>query len=255
MEPVYTSVIGLARTLFAGQGLKFTLLGEDNVPRTGGAVVMMNHLSYMDFTYAGFPARKHKRLIRFMAKKEVFDNKISGPIMRSLKHIPVDRAQGADSYRNAVEYLRRGELVGVYPEATISRSFELKAFKSGAARMAIESGAPIVPTVIWGAQRVWTKGHPKQLGRTGYKISIGVCEPLEATGSADALTAKLHEVMSAKLLELQDAYGEHPKGEFWVPARLGGSAPTLEEANRMDAQEQAERAARREPRKDDPGVV
>ncbi len=148
--------------------------------------------------------------------------------MRSLKHIPVDRTAGADSYRAAVDYLKRGELVGVYPEATISRSFELKAFKSGAARMALESGAPIIPTVIWGgAQRVWTKGgHPKRLGRTGYPISIGgVCEPLEPTGDPDALTAKLHEVMSAKLLELQDAYGEHPKGEFWVPARLGGSRP------------------------------
>ena len=114
--------------------------------------------------------------------------------------------------------------------------------------MAIESGAPIIPTVIWGAQRVWTKGHPKKLGRTGYPISIGVCEALEPTGDPDALTAKLHEVMSAKLIELQDAYGEHPKGELWVPARLGGSAPTLEEANRMDAEEQAERAAKRAQR-------
>lgn len=256
MEPVYDTVITAARLLWLAEGLKFTVSGVEHVPADGPGVVAINHTGYLDFTYAGIPAfLQGRRKLRFMAKKEVFDNKISGPIMRSLKHIPVDRAQGADSYRNAVDYLRRGELVGVYPEATISRSFELKAFKSGAARMAIESGAPIVPTVIWGAQRVWTKGHPKQLGRTGYKISIGVCEPLEATGSADALTAKLHEVMSAKLLELQDAYGEHPKGEFWVPARLGGSAPTLEEANRMDAQEQAERAAKREPRKDDPGVV
>ncbi|AFR46859.1 1-acyl-sn-glycerol-3-phosphate acyltransferase [Gordonia sp. KTR9] len=256
MEPVYDSVITAARLLWLAEGLKFTVSGVEHVPAEGPGVVAINHTGYLDFTYAGIPAfLQGRRKVRFMAKKEVFDNKISGPIMRSLKHIPVDRAQGADSYRNAVDYLRRGELVGVYPEATISRSFELKAFKSGAARMALESGAPIVPTVIWGAQRVWTKGHPKQLGRTGYKISIGVCEPLEATGSADALTAELHKVMSAKLLELQDAYGEHPKGEFWVPARLGGSAPTLEEANRMDAQEQAERAAKREPRKDDPGVV
>ena len=95
-----------------------------------------------------------------MAKKEVFDNKISGPIMRSLRHILVDRTAGADSYRAAVDYLKAGELVGVYPEATISRSFEIKAFKSGAARMALESGAPIIPTVIWGAQRIWTKGTP-----------------------------------------------------------------------------------------------
>ena len=162
-----------------------------------------------------------------------------------LKHIPVDRAQGADSYRNAVDYIRRGELVGVYPEATISRSFELKAFKSGAARMAIESGAPIVPTVIWGAQRVWTKGFPKRLGHTNTPISIAVGEPIQPTLPAPELTALLHSRMQHLLTEVQDAYGPHPPGEFWVPHRLGGGAPTLAEANRMDADEAAAKAARR----------
>ena len=251
MDPVYRTVIGIARTVFAFEGLKFSVKGEQNIPASGGAVIAINHTGYMDFTYAGLPARTPKRYIRFMAKKEVFDNKYGGPIMRALKHIPVDREQGGESYRTAVEYLKRGELVGVYPEATISRSFELKAFKSGAARMALEANAPIIPTVIWGAQRVWTKGHPKRLGRSNYKIMVGVAEPLEPIGDADALTAKLHKVMSEKLLELQDAYGEHPQGEFWVPARLGGSAPTLEEANRLDAQEKAERAAKRAAREDE----
>src|ERR1044072_1684053 len=111
----------------------------------------------MDFPYAGLPARRVKRYVRFMAKKEVFDNKISGPIMRALKHIPVDRAAGADSYNAAVDFLRRGELVGVYPEATISRSFEIKEFKSGAVRMAIEAQVPIIPIIVWGAQRAGTE--------------------------------------------------------------------------------------------------
>ncbi|MDL9937633.1 lysophospholipid acyltransferase family protein [Gordonia sp. ABSL1-1] len=246
MEPVYGTVITAARLLWLAEGLDFKVSGVEHVPDSGPGVVAFNHTGYLDFTYAGIPAfLKGKRYVRFMAKKEVFDNKVSGPIMRALKHIPVDRANGAASYQQAVEYLKRGELVGVYPEATISRSFELKAFKSGAARMALEADAPIIPTVIWGAQRVWTKGHPRSLGRHNFKIAIGVSEPLEPTGDADALTAKLHKVMSEKLLELQDAYGEHPKGEFWVPARLGGSAPTLDEANRLDAEEQAARAARR----------
>ncbi|GAB92250.1 lysophospholipid acyltransferase family protein [Gordonia rhizosphera] len=249
MEPVYSTVITAARMLWLAEGLKFEISGVENVPQSGSGVIAINHTGYLDFTYAGIPAYlQGKRYVRFMAKKEVFDSKATGPIMRSLKHIPVDRTQGAESYRAAVEYLKRGELVGVYPEATISRSFELKAFKSGAARMALESGAPIIPTVIWGAQRVWTKGHPKRLGRSGYKIKIGVTEPIEPVGDAEALTAKLHAVMSEKLLELQDAYGPHPTGEFWVPARLGGSAPTLEEANRMDAEEQAARAAKRAER-------
>ncbi|PXW30570.1 UNVERIFIED_CONTAM: 1-acyl-sn-glycerol-3-phosphate acyltransferase [Williamsia faeni] len=246
MEPVYDTVITLARSLWAVEGLKFTISGVENVPKSGGAVIAVNHTGYLDFTYAGLPAfLQGKRKVRFMAKKEVFDNKISGPIMRSLRHIPVDRAAGADSYRAAVDYLRDGELVGVYPEATISRSFEIKAFKSGAARMAQEAGVPIVPTVIWGAQRVWTKGHPKRLGRTNIPISIGVGKPIDASGDPAEVTAELHTVMSGLLLDLQATYGPCPQGEFWVPARLGGGAPTLDEANRMDAEEQAEKAAKR----------
>jgi 1-acyl-sn-glycerol-3-phosphate acyltransferase len=182
-----------------------------------------------------------------MAKKEVFDNKTSGPIMRALKHIPVDRAAGADSYKAAVDFLRRGELVGVYPEATISRSFEIKEFKSGAARMAIEANVPIIPVVIWGAQRVWTKGFPKRLGRTNTPISIAVGEPIQPFEPAAELTAKLHATMTTMLADLQQGY-DHPAGEYWVPARLGGSAPTLDEANKMDAADAEAKAQSRRAR-------
>src|ERR1700728_4032828 len=126
-----------------------------------------------------------------MAKQEVFDSKITGPIMRSLRHIPVDRQSGAASYEEAVRNLKDGELVGVYPEATISRSFEIKEFKSGAARMAVESGVPIVPHVIWGAQRIWTKGHPKKLFRPKVPITVLVGEPIQPTLPAPELTALL----------------------------------------------------------------
>jgi 1-acyl-sn-glycerol-3-phosphate acyltransferase len=247
VEPVYRTVIGIARTVFALEGLKFTVEGDQHIPSTGGAVIAINHTGYMDFTYAGLPARRVKRYVRFMAKKEVFDNKISGPIMRALKHIPVDRAAGADSYKAAVDFLRRGELVGVYPEATISRSFEIKEFKSGAARMAIEANVPIIPVVIWGAQRVWTKGFPKRLGRTNTPISIAVGEPIQPYEPAAELTAKLHATMTTMLADLQQGY-DHPAGEYWVPARLGGSAPTLDEANKMDAADAEAKAQSRRAR-------
>ncbi|WP_245546909.1 lysophospholipid acyltransferase family protein [Nocardia brevicatena] len=243
MEPVYRTIIGLARTVFFVQGLKFTVTGDEHIPTTGGAVIAVNHTGYMDFTYAGLPVRTSKRYIRFMAKKEVFDNKISGPIMRALKHIPVDRTAGADSYKAAVEYLRRGKLVGVYPEATISRSFEIKEFKSGAARMALQADVPIIPMVIWGAQRVWTKGHPKRLGRTNTPISIAVGAPIRPYEPIAELTAELRSTMQRLLREIQQDYVHEP-GAYWVPARLGGSAPTLEEADAMDAAEAAERLAR-----------
>lgn len=256
MEPVYGTVIQLARLIWRVQGLKFTVTGVENLPTTGGAVIAINHTSYFDFTFAGLPAYRQGlgRKVRFMAKKEVFDNKISGPIMRSLRHIEVDRDSGADSFSRACLKLKEGELVGVYPEATISRSFEIKEFKSGAARMAIAAGVPIVPHIVWGAQRIWTKGHPKKMWRPKVPISVAVGEPIEPTLPAADLTALLHSRMQHLLERVQDEYGPHPAGEFWVPHRLGGGAPTLAEANRMDAEEAAEKAARRAQRPDPSGA-
>jgi len=155
----------------------------------------------MDFTYAGYAAIPARRLVRFMAKQSVFRHPVSGPLMRGMKHIPVDRAAGSGSYHAAVDALRRGEIVGVFPEATISRSFELKTFKNGAARMAQEAGVPMLPMTIWGSQRVWTKGLPKRLGRTRTPISIAIGPPVPVApgDDVDAATASIHEVMEGML--------------------------------------------------------
>jgi 1-acyl-sn-glycerol-3-phosphate acyltransferase len=252
VEPVYGTLIQVARLSWRIQGLKITVTGVENIPTSGGAVVAINHTSYFDFTFAGLPAYRQGlgRKVRFMAKQEVFDHKITGPIMRSLRHIPVDRQDGAASYEAAVRMLKDGELVGVYPEATISRSFEIKEFKSGATRMAVEAGVPIVPHIVWGAQRIWTKDHPKKLFRPKVPITVLVGEPIEPTLAIEDLNGLLHSRMQHLLERAQEHYGPHPAGEFWVPHRLGGGAPSLAEAARMDAEEAAERAARRAQRAD-----
>src|SRR5215469_634988 len=97
VEPAYGTVIQLARLLWRIQGVKITVTGVENIPTSGGAVIAINHTSYFDFTFAGLPAYRQGlgRRVRFMAKQEVFDHKITGPIMRSLRHIPVDRQDGA----------------------------------------------------------------------------------------------------------------------------------------------------------------
>ena len=252
-EPVYRPVIGFARLLFAAEGLRFSISGSENVPRTGGAVMVINHISYLDFAYAGLAARPSGRLVRFMAKQEVFDHRISGPLMRGMRHIPVDRASGANSFRAAVGALRDGEIVGVFPEATISRSFELKEFKAGATRMASSAKVPLLPTVLWGSQRIWTKDHPKRLGRTQVPITISVGEPLEAPRGADAeaATTEVRRRMQALLDDAQRGYPDEPGSEddrWWLPARLGGSAPTPEAAAKLDEEERLRRAERRERR-------
>lgn len=243
---MYPAVVTFARGLFAVQGLRFTLRGTENVPRTGGAVMAINHVGYLDFAYAGLAARPSGRLVRFMAKQEVFVHKVSGPLMRGMRHIPVDREAGAGSYRHAVEALGAGEIVGVFPEATISRSFELKDFKAGAARMAAEAGVPLLPTVVWGSQRVWTKAHPKRLGRSRTAISLAVGEPMSVARGADpvAVTADLRERMEHLLHEAQESYADRASAEqgvWWQPTRLGGTAPTPDEALALDRQERRER--------------
>jgi 1-acyl-sn-glycerol-3-phosphate acyltransferase len=247
MEPVYTPVIWIARALFAAQGLKFTITGAENIPTSGGAVLMSNHLSYFDFAYAGLAAVPSRRLVRFMAKDEVFRHKISGPLMRGMHHIPVDRTAGAASFREAVNALRAGQIVGVFPEATISRSFELKAFKSGAVRMAQAAQVPVLPMIVWGSQRVWTKGHPKRLGRTNVPITLSVGAPIGARrqDDADDLNLRLRAAMTDLLHAAQEAYPAVPGDELkYLPARLGGTAPTLEQATALDDEEALRRGTR-----------
>jgi 1-acyl-sn-glycerol-3-phosphate acyltransferase len=257
VEPVYGTIIRAALVSWRLQGLKFTVTGEENLPTTGGAVVAINHTSYFDFTFAGLPAYKQGlgRKVRFMAKQEVFDNKITGPLMRRCRHIPVDRGSGAASFETACDYLSAGELVGVYPEATISRSFEIKEFKGGAARMAIEAQVPIVPHIVWGAQRIWTKDHPKKLWRPKVPIAVAVGEPIPPTLPVLQLKSLLHARMQHLLERVQDQYGPHPAGAFWVPHRLGGGAPSLAEAARLDAEEAAVKAARSAQRPDPAGAA
>ncbi len=255
MEPVYSSVVALARVVFGLQGLRFSFHGCDNVPRAGGAVMAINHTGYFDFAYAGFAARPAGRLVRFMAKDEVFRHRISGPLMRGMHHIPVDRDAGAGSFRAAVQALKDGEIVGVFPEATISRSFELKEFKSGVVRMASAAGVPILPVAIWGSQRVWTKDHPKRLGRTNTPIVINIGEPIPAGRRAEA-EQTLQQLQASMRTLLEVAQTGYPAmtgaDRVFLPTRLGGLAPTPEQAAALDVAEAAARASRRAARSDRP---
>ena len=243
----YPPIIWTAKALFKLLGQKITITGAENIPREGGALLAYNHIGYVDFVYGGLAAQPAGgRLVRFMAKKEVFDYPVAGPIMRSLHHIPVDRGEGVASFHHAVDFLKKGELVGIFPEATISRAMELKEFKNGAVRIAATAGVPVVPVVLWGTQRMMTKDHPKDFTR-GRSIHITVGEPLHPRGEdATVETAELHAAMSKLLDETIANFpaDEQPPGSWWLPARHGGSAPTLERAAEMDVEERRARARR-----------
>ncbi|MFG2040275.1 lysophospholipid acyltransferase family protein [Dactylosporangium sp. NPDC048998] len=227
---VYPPVIACARTMFRLLGMRITIEGEEHVPADGGAVIACNHVSYLDFIFCGLGARRSKRLVRFMAKDSIFRHGIGGPLMRGMHHIPVDRDAGMASYKAALSALKAGEVVGVFPEATISQSFTVKDLKSGAARLAAATGTPLVPMVLWGTQRFWTKGHPRDLTQRGVAITILIGEPLHPgrRDNQDAVSAELRARMTTMLDRAQREYPQAPKGPddaWWLPAHLGGSAP------------------------------
>ncbi|MBU8856673.1 MULTISPECIES: lysophospholipid acyltransferase family protein [unclassified Micromonospora] len=247
-ELVYPPVITAAKTMFRLLDLRLDVSGSEHVPHTGGAVLASNHVSYLDFIFCGYGAHPARRLVRFMAKDSVFRHRVSGPLMRGMKHIPVNRAAGAGSYAAAVAALRRGEVVGVFPEATISRSFTVKDLKNGAARMAQEANVPLLPVALWGTQRLWTKGRPRTLTRRHTPITIVVGEPMDPAAYPDAsvMTADLRTRLSALVDRAQREYPDKPSGPddaWWQPAHLGGSAPTPEEAAELDRSERRTRSA------------
>lgn len=241
MQPVFRALELAAVGLVKIAGASIDYLGLEHIPADGGAVLAINHTGYVDFLPAGLAAYRRGRRMRFMIKAEMQQVRVVNFLIKRTGTIPVDRGAGADAYRHAVAALRAGELVGVYPEATISRSFELKEFKSGAARMALEAQVPIVPLIVWGAHRLWTKDHPRaRLVRSGIPITVLAGEPLAPTGDAADLGARLRGRMEPMLARVQQDY-PHPTGEYWVPRRLGGSAPTPAEAKVLDEREMAER--------------
>lgn len=246
-DPVYRPIILTARTLFTGLGLRFDVVGEQNIPRAGGAVLAINHTSYLDFALGGVPAdRVGHRLVRFMAKDGIFKHPVAGPLMRGMKHIPVDRDAGSAAFRDAVAALKAGELVGVFPEATMSRSLEIKEIKNGAVRMARTANVPLIPMIIFGGHRLLSYDRKDFSRGKPIAMTVGAPIPIPKGSDPDALTEELHARMAALLDETIARYPDKPPGAWWMPARLGGTAPTPAEAEAIEERVRAEKAARRD---------
>jgi 1-acyl-sn-glycerol-3-phosphate acyltransferase len=236
VNPVYSTAIAASLTSFQTFRWDVRVSGVHHVPAHGPGVIATNHVGYLDFVFAGAGVRKQsKRRARFVAKREVFDHPVSGPLMRSMGHIRVDRGgDTASAMREVAEALAAGDLVGMFPEGTINPSFVPLTGRPGAARMAIESGVPLIPGAVWGTQRIFTKGR-KFRPAYGTVVLVSFGEPIAYTPDEEQLA--VHERLMASIREqvdrLQRSYPQRPAGpsdRWWLPAHLGGTAPTPEEA-------------------------
>ena len=234
----YRVVIRIFGTLFRLMGYRFDVRGVEHLPATGPGVIAANHIGFLDFTFIGYAARDRKRLVRFMAKRSTFEIPVVKWFMRKMRHIPVDRRAGFRAYRQGLRELDQGQLVGVFPEATISRSWLLKPFKRGAAGLSISRQVPLVPVVVWGGHRIYTvDGHRSLRRRMPITIIVGEALQPAADETIEELSARLHERMETLLAEAIDSYPAEPRDDgdrWWLPHDRGGTAPDPETAAVLD---------------------
>jgi putative phosphoserine phosphatase / 1-acylglycerol-3-phosphate O-acyltransferase len=144
---------------------RFDISGTEHIPRTGPAILVGNHRSYFDLQTIIQLLRATGRTARGLGKKEIFDVPVLGAIATALGGIPVDRASGGqESFEHAAVALEGGELVCLLPQGTIPRGEKfydpLLKGRTGAARLAAMTGAPVIPFGMWGTENVWPRSEP-----------------------------------------------------------------------------------------------
>lgn len=161
--------------------------GAERIPRRGPLVVAANHISYLDPIAHALILVRIGRRPRFLAKEELFRAPFVGSVMRGAGQISVARGSGShEPLQNAVDAVRAGECVVVYPEATVTKNADFTPMKgkTGIARLALAAGAPVLPIAIWGSAPVWQRGGRRDL-TFGRPIWMKVGEPMDLSSFGD----------------------------------------------------------------------
>jgi 1-acyl-sn-glycerol-3-phosphate acyltransferase len=207
--------------------------GGENIPESGGCVLAVNHISHLDPLTCGHFVYAWGRIVRFLTKAEVFDVPVVGRIVRSARQIPVYRLtrDASLSFRAAVEAVGQGECVVVYPEGTITRQPDLWPMtgKTGAARIALSSGVPVIPVAQWGAHTIlppYTK-KPLLLPRKTIAMTAGPPVALddlrEVPMTPEVLREATDRIMGDITGLLEEIRGEQAPAERFDPRTAGVS--------------------------------
>ena len=193
--------------------------GLEHIPREGGVLVAGNHISYFDPLAHGYFLERAGRRPRFLAKIELFKNKVSGPVLRGAKQIPVVRGSGdMGPVEAARASLREGELVVVYPESTVTENQDFSPMrgKTGIARLTLATKVPVIPLAVWGSGPVWQRGGRRNM-KYGRPIWVKAGPPLDFSEYEDraddpATVRKVtDEVMAQLSFLVNDMRARYPK--------------------------------------------
>jgi 1-acyl-sn-glycerol-3-phosphate acyltransferase len=210
---------------------KHTWIDGEKIPATGGCILVLNHVSHVDPLTAAHIVYDHGRKPRYLAKSGLFKNKVLGGFLRAAGQIPVERlsknAKGA--FDAAVAAVEAGECVVVYPEGTLTRDPDLWPMqgKTGAARIALETGCPVVPVGQWGAHDLlypYAK-KPRLFPRTQITMKVGDPVPLEdlrvKPHTNEVINEATRRIMDALTALVADIRQEEAPAERFDPRKAG----------------------------------
>jgi len=207
----------------------------EKLPAQGGYVVVLNHVSHVDPLTAAHLVYDHGRVPHYLAKSSLFDNKLLGFLLRAAGQIPVERASNnaVGAFTAAVNAVREGKVVVVYPEGTITRDPDLWPMtgKSGAARIALETGCPVVPVGQWGAHRILYPYaskpdlFPRKLIRMKVGDPVDLADLIDKPRDHTVIQEATDRIMAAITALVEDVRGERaPAVRFDM--RKAGTRPT-----------------------------
>ena len=230
----YTLAVAILKPLLVTLTRR-TWIDGDKLPASGGCVVVVNHISHADPLTTAHFIYDHGRLPRYLAKSGLFENGLLSYFLRSAGQIPVKRltTDAVGAYAAAVEAVRTGECVVVYPEGTITRDPDLWPMrgKTGAARIALATNCPVIPIAQWGVQELlapYAKKPdlfpPKRITyRAGDPVQLDDLRALPASNEVtQQATGRIMAAITALLEEIRDA--EAPTTRY--DPRTTGTAET-----------------------------
>lgn len=197
---------------FLGIGLKLfnniTVYGVQNVPKTGGVIIASNHASYLDPPAVGASSRR-MRMTHFMARDTLFKNPLMGAFLRKVGVIALDREKGdIKAMKTAIQLLKNGAAVALFPEGTRSEDGELQPSKPGIGFLVSKGEAPVVPVYIHGSYAAWSK-HSGGLQRKPISVIFGrliTREEIQHLGTGRAAYPAIGELIMERIAELKENF-------------------------------------------------
>ncbi|MQA84227.1 MAG: 1-acyl-sn-glycerol-3-phosphate acyltransferase [Streptosporangiales bacterium] len=223
--------------------------GQQNIPRSGGLIIVANHLSYADPLAVAHYLYEHGRWPVYLAKSSLFEKSFLGSVLRGCGQIPVYRqsTDAALALRDAEKGVREGACVIFYPEGTATRDPNLWPMvgKTGAVRLAIDTGAPVIPLAHWGAHELLPYGEkkPRLFPRKTMRIVAGPPADLsryrEKGTTAENLRAATADVMGSVTALLADLRGEEPPAKPFDPRAAARESGATGDAGATDERRSA----------------